>query len=343
MKCPGFLKDKWFYISIATMVLLLFGAMQFSFGYLDIFTRHGQEITVPDMVGMNYDEAVERYGDDFRFQLLDSIYVKNFPEGAVYQQNPNAGLKVKKGRNLYIVHTSIAPETVVMPNLRNLSLRQAMVSLKGAGLKVDKLEYVDYFARNAVVEQKFDNDVVEPNTVLVKGSSITLVVGLGSGDKMTYLPDLVGVSINDVKDVLNNASLNIGNEIFIDTRDMGNLFVSRTDPEFSYDAMVPLGSKVNVWFKSDMSFDFKWYRQEKYRRDSTVEVLRRKKVEPEIIKYVIDSFDYILKYRKFSYDSAQREADKKLRFYIPEKEVEIDTVFYDDIDLFDDNDFYYDE
>lgn len=343
MKCPAFLKDKWFYISIAAMVLLLFGSMQLTFSFLDNYTRHGQEIAVPDMVGMSYDEAIERYGDDFRFQLLDSVYVKDFPEGAVYQQNPAAGLKVKKGRNVYVVRSSIAPESVAMPNLRNLSLRQAMVSLKSVGLKVDKLEYVEYFARNAVVDQKCNNSVVEPNTMLIKGTPITLVVGFGNGDKMTYLPDLVGVSYDDVKEVLNNASLNVGNEIFIDTKDMGELFVSRTDPEFSYEAMVPLGSTVNIWLKSDKSFDFNWYRQEKYRRDSAVDAMRIKKVEPDIIKYVIDSFDYILKYRKFSYDSAERAADMKMRFYVPKKEVVIDTVLYDDFDLFDDNDFYYDE
>jgi beta-lactam-binding protein with PASTA domain len=37
---------------------------------------------------------------------------------------------------MYYVKVSEAPEKVVMPNLKNLSLRQAMVALRANGLKV---------------------------------------------------------------------------------------------------------------------------------------------------------------------------------------------------------------
>ena len=345
MKAFRFLKDKWFYISVAVMILLLVAAMEYTFKSLDKFTRHGQELIVPDMTGMNYDEAIEQYQDIFTFILLDSIYVKDFPEGAVYQQNPAPGSKVKSGRNLYVLRTTIAPEIVMMPNLRNLSLRQAMVSLNAVGLKVDKLEFVEYFARNAVVEQKIKGEVVEPKTEVVKGSAITLVVGLGKGDITTNLPDLVGVNVIEAKNRINNASLNIGTEVFIDNDDEEFLFVSKMDPDYAADKMVPLGSLVNVWYKSSKNFDFAWYNYEKFRRDSIVEVMRVRKFKQDTINYIIDSFNYILKNRSFSYDSASRVADKEMVF--PRANsieiLELDSIEYFDYDYEFDTTFFYDE
>ena len=344
-----FLKDKWFYISLIIMVLLVVFVFEYTFSKLDKFTRHGEEFDVPNLVGLDYFETVERYKDDFTFILLDSIYVKDFPEGAVYQQNPACGAKVKKGRNIYIIRTSVVPEMVNMPNLRNLSLRQAIVSLGAVGLKVDRLEFVEYFARNAVIEQKIKDEVVEPGEEIVKGSAIKLVVGLGNGEKTTNLPDLIGVNIADVKNQINNASLNIGTEVFIDDDIAENLYVIRMDPEYSIDTKVPLGSMVSVWYKSIENFDFNWYKYEKFRRDSIVEMWRLKKYSADTINYVIDSFNYILKHRKFSYDSLERLYDKTMIFRIREvdttENVELDSLYFDDdFDYnFDDTTFFYDE
>ena len=345
MKAFRFLKDKWFYISLAIMLLLTVGVLWLTFKRLDQFTRHGQEFFVPDMVGMNYDTAVSHYQDILTFVLLDSIYVKDFPEGAVYQQNPAAGSKVKQGRNIYILRTTIAPEIVTMPNLRNLSLRQAMVSLNAVGLKVDKLEFVDYFARNAVVDQKLKGEVIEPKTDVVKGSAITLVVGLGRGDKNTNLPDLVGVNVVEAKNRINNASLNIGTEVYIDTDDDEFLCVSKMDPDYAADMMVPLGSLVNVWYKSSKNFDFAWYSYEKFRRDSIVEVMRIRKFKQDTINYVIDSFNYILKNRSFSYDSLERVADKQMVFPRSNRieVLELDSLDYFDYEYEIDTTYFYDE
>lgn len=348
MKAFRFLKDKWFYISLIIMLLVVVVTFEFTFNRLDRFTRHGEEIVVPDLTGMNYEEVVENYSDEYTFQLLDSIYVKDFPEGAVYQQNPAPGSKVKRGRNVYVIRTSIAPEIVLMPNLRNLSLRQAMVSLNAVGLKVDKLEFIDYFARNAVVEQKIKGEVVAPKQEVVKGTAITLVVGYGNGEKKTNLPDLVGVKLEDVKNQINNASLNIGTEIFIDNDDQKNLYVIRMEPEYSIDKKVPLGSLVNVWYKSIENFDFAWYKYEKFRRDSMVESWRVRKLSTDTINYVIDSFNFILKNRKFSYDSVQRALDMQLIFrkiepkpVVVEEVIELDDWDFDDYEI--DTNFFYDE
>lgn len=343
MKAPRFVKDKWFYISVAVVIILIVIAIEMVFSRLDQFTRHGEEMVVPDLVGMNYEEAQEKYGDIFHFQLVDSVYVRNFPEGAVYQQNPKSGLKMKKGRNMYIVRTTVSPEIVKMPNLKNLSLRQAMVRLNSVGLKINKLVFVEYFARNAVVGQLIDGKTVAPNDDVAKGTAVTLEVGLGTGDKTTHLPDMIGIPYRNVKDFVNGASLNLGTEIFIDTDEYDSLFVYKMEPEYDVKSMVPLGSDVNVWYKSISKFDFRWYDVEKHRRDSIVERLRRLKADAEDISYVIDSFNYILSHRTFSYDSVLHIRDLEMMYERPDS-----IVFFDEDDLYfndtvNDNIYFYDE
>lgn len=343
MKRFEFVKDKWFYITIVVIILLIITAVETIFNRLDKFTRHGEEMVVPDLVGMNYAEAQEKYKDIFNFQLVDSVYVKNFPEGAVYQQNPEKGLKMKKGRNMYIVMTTVSPEVTKMPNLMNLSLRQAMVKLNAAGLKINRLEYVAYFARNAVVNQLVDGKIVMPNDDIVKGTAVSLEVGLGNGDKMTYLPELVGIPYREVKDLINGSSLNLGSEIYIDTDEQESLFVCRMEPEYNPKTLVQLGTDVNVWYKSIRTFDVKWYESEKHRRDSIVERLRIKKADENQINYVIDSFNYILSHRSFSYNPKMRDEDLNMK-YIRSDELEYiddDDMYFDDNER--DKNYFYDE
>ena len=202
MKAFNFLTKRAFYINLLIAIALLVIIIEVAFFSLKGYTRHGEEIVVPDFIGLNCDSILEQCKDDFHFVMLDSVYTKSLAEGSVYQQDPLPNSKVKKGRNLYYVKVSEAPEKVMMPNLKNLSLRQAMVILRANGLKVSELEFVDHFAKNAVVEQEFKGEVIEPGTELVKGSPIKLKVGYGRDDVRTNLPNLIAAKKSDVRNLL---------------------------------------------------------------------------------------------------------------------------------------------
>ena len=312
MKAFNFLTKRAFYIHLLIAIALVIIIIEVAFFSLKSYTRHGDEIIVPDFVGLNCDSVLEVYANDFNFILLDSVYSKSFPEGSVYQQDPLPDSKVKKGRNLYYIKVSEAPEMVVMPNLRNLSLRQAIVSLKANGLKVEELEYVEHFAKNAVVDQMFDGDTIHPGEQLVKGSAVKLLVGYGRDDKKTHLPNLLTVKKENVKNNVHEASLNLGKEIYMDYDENENYRVYKMEPVYDIKTLVTLGSKVNVWYRSESKFDFTSYGRELFKKDSVLAVMKKKKLSEDTIKYVTDSFDYIISHRLFRFDSISREYDKKL-------------------------------
>lgn len=335
MKAFDFLTQKAFYINLLIIIALIVIVIEIVFFSLKGYTRHAEEIVVPDFVGMNCDSVLERYKDDYNFILLDSVYTMAMPEGSVYLQDPLPNSNVKKGRNLYYVKVSEAPEKVIMPNLRNLSLRQAMVLLRSNGLKVSELEFVDHFAKNAVVEQEFEGEVINPGTEIVKGSSVKLKVGYGRDDKRTHLPNLLAAHKSNVKNLLHEASLNMGKEYYMDDEDDESKYrVYRMRPVYDIETLVGLGSAVDVWYRSENNFDFNSFARELFVKDSVISVMKKKKLPNYKIELAIDSFDYILTNRRFLYDSISKQYDKNLtygkdfyRYLYRNEDVDVDSVY----------------
>ena len=251
----SFLKQKKFYINLLLIVVLCFVLLWLTIKMLNVYTRHDKVFAMPDFSGMTTPEVKKEYGKDFNFILIDSIYSKTQAPGAIVQQDPLPGSKVKRGRNVYYIIVAIEPERTNMPNLNNLSLRQALVLLESSGLEVKELIYVEHFARNAICEQRYDGSVIKPGTELIKGSKITLYVGLGPDNKQAKLPSLYGLPAQEVQRTLNMAGLNLGNEYYEDHDSLQYMKVCRTDPPQAKGFVRP-GTFVNVWYKSSRNFNF---------------------------------------------------------------------------------------
>ena len=250
-----FLKQKKFYIHLLIIILLSFILMWLAFKSLNGYTRHDKVYTMPDFVGQNYLEVQEEYDRDFHFILIDSIYPKGQEPGSIVQQDPLPGSKVKRGRNVYYIIVATTPEKTEMPNLKNLSLRQALGLLEANGLEVDKLIYEDFFAKNAVIEQLYQGQVIEPGTEIVKGSKVSLRVGIGQDKKKIEIPNLLGRPAAEVKRLLNVAGLNLGTETHDDSDSLQYMKVSRMQPGPS-SGLVEAGTFVNIWYRSSKKFDF---------------------------------------------------------------------------------------
>ena len=251
----SFLKQKKFYINLLLIVVLCFVLLWLTIKMLNVYTRHDRVYEMPDFSGMTTPEVEKEYGKDYNFILIDSIYSKTQAPGTIVQQDPLPGSKVKHGRNVYYIIVAIEPERTTMPNLNNLSLRQALVLLESSGLDVKELIYVEHFASNAICEQRYDGSVIKPGTELIKGSKITLYVGLGPDNKKAKLPTLYGLPAQEVQRTLNMAGLNLGNEHYEDHDSIQYMKVCRMDPPQAKGFVRP-GTFVDVWYKSSRKFNF---------------------------------------------------------------------------------------
>ena len=272
-----FLKQKKFYIHLLAIIALSFVLLWLTIKLLNVYTRHGKVYELPDFSGMTIEQVEDLYGRSYHFILVDSIYSKTEAPGTIVQQDPLPQAKVKHGRNVYYIIVAKTPERTTMPNLNNLSLRQALVLLESSGLLVKELVYTDHFARNAICEQHYNGKVIKPGTELVKGSKITLYVGLGTDRRNTKLPKLYDTQAEDVQHILNMAGLNLGNETFEDKDSIQYMKVYKMEPPYSKGSVKP-GTFVDVWYRSSKKFDFDKERNKMLAEDSLTNAKERQAV-----------------------------------------------------------------
>lgn len=251
-----FLKLKKFYINLLIILALCFAILWLTFRFLDRYTRHDEVYSMPDFTGMNYHEVERQYAKDFHFFLIDSVYPKGQEPGSIYQQDPLPNSKIKKGRNVYIIIVAETPEKTVMPNLKNLSLRQALGLLESAGLSVESLDYRESPFKNAILDQYYKGMPVAEGTELVKGSPIQLLVGLGRDENRQKVPNLIGKPASEAKRLLNLSGFNLGTESYEDSDSLQYMCVRSMDPGPSSASVYP-GTAVNLIYHSSRTLDFK--------------------------------------------------------------------------------------
>jgi len=256
MSLKQFLKSKDFLknlgLAIAIAVIILFATLL----WLSIYTRHGQSKPVPDLYGLSIEEAEKTVKENkMRFEVSDSVYTNVVPRGHVVEQHPLAGAEVKKNRRIMVIINAFQPEMVEMPDLLELSKRQAMALLESSGLELGKLNYKPDLTIDYVLEQLHNGKAVEPGDSIQKGSLIDLVLGKGLSNRRTPIPDLVGLGIDAARERILASSLNIGTFTFDSTissaEDSADAFVFKQNPPYNEENMLQLGSSVYVWFTTD--------------------------------------------------------------------------------------------
>ena len=294
-----FLRQKKFYTNLLMIIALALILLWLTIKLLNIYTRHGKEKELPDFTGMTVNEMVSQYGKDYHFILIDSVYSKTQEPGSIVQQDPLPHSKVKRGRNVYYIIVAQTPEKTNMPNLNNLSLRQALVLLESNGLVVEELKYVEHFARNAICEQRYNGMVIKPGTEINKGSKITLHVGLGPDKRDMILPKLYGVNAEDVQHKLNMSGPNLGNETFEDNDSIQYMKVYKMEPPYSKRSVKP-GTFVDVWYRSSKKHDFDKEMKEQMREDSLKYALEQAKLDS--LEKLIDTIEPIFEEEEYEDD-----------------------------------------
>ncbi|MDD5569540.1 MAG: PASTA domain-containing protein [Bacteroidales bacterium] len=216
---------------------------------LNVYTQHNKYIYVPDFTGVSIDSLDEFVKDkDVEYVISDSVYDAKKKKGDVYSQDPLQNTKVKSGRKIYLTIVAQTPEKVEMPDVVDLTLRQALSTIERSGLKVGRLDYVQDIAENAVLRQRYKGKDVKPGTMLEAGSKINLTVGSGFGSRTTEVPNAIGKSRLVAISEINEASLNVGNETFENDIKSDDAIVRKQKP--APGTGVNVGVTIDLWYGS---------------------------------------------------------------------------------------------
>ena len=217
---------------------------------LNIFTRHGRTYPVPNLSGLSMVQAEELIDrGDFRLTVSDSVYIDNRARGVIVDQNPKPDTEVKSKRKIFLTINAVIPVMVPMPNLIDLSNRQAKAILEQQGLRILKLSYAPDIAANSVLTQKIKGISIRPGTKVPRGSKVELVLGLGNNPQ-TGVPLLIGQSTEEAQSRIFESSLNVGTVKYDESvktyTDSLNAKVYNQYPTATSSPSYMFGSKVSI-------------------------------------------------------------------------------------------------
>ena len=196
----SFKTNKYFWLNLiammAVVILLLFGVLK----WLDVYTRHGEAVVVPDVKCMTVGEAEMLLRNDGLVCVVsDSNYVKNKPAGSILELNPSAGQKVKEGRTIYLtINTLDVPLRLVPDVADNSSVRQAQAKILAAGFKLSENELISG-EKDWVYGVKYKGRQLNMGDKVPVGATLTLLVGDGEtqvqdSDSLEIVEDAAGTT-----------------------------------------------------------------------------------------------------------------------------------------------------
>jgi hypothetical protein len=166
-------------VAAVISVVLAVGVLK----WLDVYTRHNQAIVVPDLKGMDLDEATYHLEQQqLQYNVIDSVFSQDVNPGSVVEVVPKAGSKVKAGRIVFITINARTAQMALIPEVADLSFRQAYALLKSRGFDTIETEYVPGDYKDLAIAVTLRGDTLHPGVNVPLSVPLTLIVSNGMAE-----------------------------------------------------------------------------------------------------------------------------------------------------------------
>jgi beta-lactam-binding protein with PASTA domain len=251
-----FLSSTIFLFNFAKMIAVLAGVFLLTSWWLKCYTNHGESVQVNDFTGMYVADAKKQgRSKDFRFEVIDSVWMEGKPSGLILSQDPKPLARVKVGRKIYVTVTG-KPGPVRLPVWSQSSYDYDRYSNKLARLgiksRVKERVFDNRQAENTILYLLYDGEKVKEQQVkkgfdVMMGSTLEFVVTERLSNEME-IPDLRCMTFDAAEFLVSTSNLNIG-EVFEDetVTDRYPAYVYRQEPSFATGQTIQMGAQISVW------------------------------------------------------------------------------------------------
>lgn len=264
-------------IAIGITIGLIFATLLL----INIYTNHGESEKVPNLKGVSLEEAtVMLKRHNLKAEIIDSVFLKDKKLGTIIEQNPAPNSIVKPGRSIYLIINSKSVRQIPIPDVRDISLRQAEAMLKSLGINIANVQYAPSEYRDLVLDVKYNGQTLLPGSKVPEGGNIVLIAGDGYGSASTSgVPSLKGLDLNSATQILNASSLVLGGVVY-DVAPDGDesqyvIYLQRPEPGDS----VASGSTIDLFLTKDRSRLSEPAPPPVKRKSTTTEKKEKEKVE----------------------------------------------------------------
>jgi len=256
-----FVWSKFFLINLGIVIFVYLVIIFSTIKYLDYYTNHGEEISVPNLIGKKSSDAKMILEDlGLSYEILDSIYDPKLPNGIVKQQmiEPTSVSKVYVKSNRVVgLRLSKNNELTEMPELVYKHVNFARGVLERRGLKLEAIEFIPTKEANgSVIEQKYNGKTIKGGEKIPIGSKIRLIVGKNEIGYLTDLPNIVGMNYQDALNLLSSRGLASVSTICNDCvtrQDTLSAVVFGQSPEYMPDKTVERSQQIVILINAGAS------------------------------------------------------------------------------------------
>ena len=169
---------------------------------------HGQEVTVPPLVGMAPADAEHAAaGLGLQVSIERQYYSPQIPEGKIMSQLPLPGTKVRRGWQVRVAQ-SLGPTRVAIPDVIGQSEHAAELNIRRRGLDVASMAEVE--DAEVPADQVLAQSPIA-NAVQVVAPKISLLVTAAPQPQAFVMPSFLGDLLGSANKTLQDAGFRLGN------------------------------------------------------------------------------------------------------------------------------------
>ncbi len=253
-----FITDRPFWVNLLVAISIAAIVFFITLQMLGVITNNGKYLKVPSVVGKNTSEAIKILeSQGFEVLIQDSVYTDTAKKGIVLKQIPEQSSTVKINRTVILTVNRVTLPLVDMPALQGKSLNFALEMLKRSHLKLGDTIFKPDFMRGSVIDQIFKGDKIKSGTKLPWGSYVDLVIGSGLQGDAILVPDLVGMTYEEAKIILEENGIILGAVIADqDVTDTASSYIWKQVPPTYNDQKEPVyiqpGQLLDLWLSVEM-------------------------------------------------------------------------------------------
>ena len=186
----------WCNLLLMVVTIVVIGWLLLSF--VDMWTHHGATSVVPDVKGMEYDQAVEVLADaNLDVVVSDSVdNPGNLRGGTVMEVIPKPGSVVKKGREVYVTIVAYSARKVLISEpLANRDLKSVLTVLGNLGFDTSNvtIKRIPWLYPGSVIAVHANDATIDIGSQVPVNAHITIDLGIDESlpDDYDYsaLPD----------------------------------------------------------------------------------------------------------------------------------------------------------
>jgi eukaryotic-like serine/threonine-protein kinase len=172
---------------------------------MQVYTRHGATVTVPDVRQMSADDARRALRHSrLDAEVRDQSFNPTLPPDQVVDQMPGPNARVKPGRSIYVYVNASPTARIPVPDLLTLSEGRARSAVSALGLRVGRVseDTVRTPYEGTVTRQSPTSGLSVPS-----GSEVSIWLSPGPGTRRVTVPDVEGMEWADARRLLLEAGL----------------------------------------------------------------------------------------------------------------------------------------